>query len=95
MPQVTAKGEATLVVDIEFWCAKCGDGICSHYRERPRREGVFDAEPCEACLERAKEEGQEAGRDERQGEIDELKERVEELERKLMDAENVAKAIGA
>lgn len=79
MPQVT------VTADVEFWCAQCGKGICSNFSERPRRPGVFDAEPCADCLEAAKNEGVEEGRAERQDEIDSLQERVRELEQALQE----------
>ena len=49
-------------VNIEIYCS-CGEGICNHtvggtdYRGNP----IFTVEPCEKCLERAKEEGRDEG----------------------------------
>lgn len=80
MPEITVVGE------FEVWCANCGAGICGNFRERTRRPGVFDADPCEKCLENAREEGSATGFHERQTEVDQLQEQVRRLEKEISEA---------
>ncbi len=51
-------------VNIELYCAGCRQGICNNATAgttKTRREACFDIEPCEKCLQRAREEGYEEG----------------------------------
>ena len=48
----------TFDIDFEVFCARCGNGLCNQSdttQERGRNK--LTVEPCEKCLEEAKEEG--------------------------------------
>jgi len=44
-------------VNIEVWCS-CGEGLCGQTRAQ---RGSFTVEPCEKCLENARQEGYDEG----------------------------------
>lgn len=51
-------------VDFEVFCSDCESGICSNYTYRSsfgRGAHQFVAEPCEKCLNNARDEGYEKG----------------------------------
>ena len=48
-------------IKFEIWCS-CGNGLCNQTREV---EGGVSVEPCEKCLDAAKEEGHTDGYNER------------------------------
>ena len=51
-------------VDIEIFCAGCGEGLCNQStptRTAYRQQPAFQVEPCERCLSAAEERGYEAG----------------------------------
>jgi hypothetical protein len=49
-------------VDIEIYCAKCGAGICNSVQsQRKHNKEVFVVEPCDKCMETARDEGYEEG----------------------------------
>lgn len=51
-------------VDFEVFCRECKSGICSNYEYRSshnRGAHQFTAEPCDKCLENAREEGYDKG----------------------------------
>lgn len=49
-------------VEIELYCAKCGEGICANgTATKKRRQECFVIEPCEKCLERAESSGFDKG----------------------------------
>ena len=52
-------------LEFEVWCS-CGNGLCNHTRDR---KGGIEVEPCEKCLEKAREEGKEEGYNERDMEV--------------------------
>jgi len=63
MPDVT--------IDVEVYCARCGAGLCNQTEStftRTRQQPSFRVEPCEKCLEAAREEGYDAGLDAGQAE---------------------------
>lgn len=62
-------------VDIEVWCS-CGEGLCHQVSQRRGRTGNIQVEPCEKCLEAAREDGA----DSRDAEVDGLEERIATLE---------------
>lgn len=74
----------TSSIDLEFevFCVGCGEGICgnAHTRES-RRRGMPQViiEPCERCLEMARDEG-------RYEKEKEYEERISELEAELEEA---------
>ena len=54
-------------VEIEVYCKGCGRGMCNNTRvgkTNGRGQEYFDVEPCEYCLDKAKEEGKKEGYDE-------------------------------
>ena len=58
-----------ITVNIEIYCAVCGNGICQNATPRTQSSGynnepTFDIEPCEVCLENAKNEGHSEGHSE-------------------------------
>ncbi len=62
--------EAT--VNIELYCAKCNEGLCSNatfsiYRGYP----TFTIEPCENCLRDERDDGYQEGHDDAQKEHEE------------------------
>lgn len=53
-----------VTTNVEVYCAGCGAGLCNQTEStttRTRGEPAFRVEPCEACLEAAREEGREEG----------------------------------
>ena len=52
-------------IEFEVWCS-CGNGLCNQTRDR---KGGIEVEPCEKCLEKAREEGKEEGYNERDMEV--------------------------
>jgi len=51
-------------VNVEVYCARCGDGLCNQTEATTtynRREPSFRVDPCEKCLEVAKDEGDSEG----------------------------------
>lgn len=47
-------------IDIEIYCGKCGAGMCnntSFASTRNRSQPSFRVDPCEKCLEEARQEG--------------------------------------
>lgn len=74
--------EATVSLDFEVFCGKCGAGICSNAETRKSYRRLYPQitiEPCERCLEEAKETGEEKAREE-------MQKRIDELERELAEA---------
>ncbi len=56
MPDVT--------VNVDVYCGRCGDGLCNQttYKENyTGRDKAFHVEPCEKCLDAAKDEGDDKG----------------------------------
>ena len=50
-------------VNIELYCS-CGEGLCNQStptHTKTRGEPMFQIEPCQKCLDRAKDEGYEEG----------------------------------
>lgn len=54
MPELTVEVETTVAFDV--YCSGCGKGICHLVDVDDRRKRIH-VEPCEKCLEDAKEEG--------------------------------------
>ncbi len=51
-------------VDIEIFCARCGEGLCSNTtagRTHGRKYPFFNVSPCEKCLEESYDNGREKG----------------------------------
>ncbi len=48
-----------LKIDVEVWC-ECGAGLCHQSAAATKGTGVV-VEPCESCLDNAKEEGDSEG----------------------------------
>jgi hypothetical protein len=56
MPEVNA------TITWEIWCAKCGAPLCGNVScRRSIYDNRFDIEPCEKCLDAARNEGYEEG----------------------------------
>lgn len=56
----------SLELEFEVFCGRCGDGLCNNTREsasKGRRFPSIQVDPCERCLERAKDEGINSGYD--------------------------------
>lgn len=54
-------------ISIEVYCS-CGNGLCN--QTTCKKYGVITIEPCEDCLQKAKEEGYNAGAHDGQNERD-------------------------
>jgi len=52
-------------LEFEVWCS-CGNGLCNQTKGV---KGGIEVEPCEKCLEAAKEEGRDEGYNERDMEV--------------------------
>lgn len=81
--------EVTTTADVEFevFCAQCGAGLCGNCSTRESiRRGFPQAviEPCEKCLESAREEG----RNDSSSEADRLEDKISDLEREIARYEN-------
>ena len=53
-------------VEIEVYCAKCGEGLCGQteaVRTHGRRAPAFRVTPCQRCLDEKYDEGFEDGQD--------------------------------
>lgn len=64
MPSFNADITATVEVDFEVFCARCGTGLCSQSTggNTPKRKYPFvDVEPCEKCLDERYEKGYDIG----------------------------------
>lgn len=62
----TVKGDITTEVEIEveIYCMRCGAGLCKQSKAgntHGRNAPFIEVEPCEKCLETAKEEGRNEG----------------------------------
>lgn len=47
-------------IDIEIYCGRCGAGLCnntSFVSTRNRSQPSFRVDPCEKCLDEARQEG--------------------------------------
>ena len=54
MPEITTS--------FEVYCGSCGAGLCGNSRNASTRRGeAIEVEPCETCLEKARDEGYENG----------------------------------
>lgn len=62
---------ADVLVDVQVYCGGCGAGICGNVTQG-KREGEIHIDPCDKCLDEAKNEGFAEGNDEgyEQGLID-------------------------
>lgn len=52
----------SIEIDIEIFCGRCGQGLCqnsSSGRTREKQQPYFNVDPCERCLDEAKQEGYE------------------------------------
>lgn len=53
-----------ITVNVEVYCARCGEGLCGQtdsIRGYNRGEPQFRVEPCEKCLDVAKDVGDDEG----------------------------------
>lgn len=60
MPSFKVEVTGDAEVDFDVYCAKCGAGLCNNADTRAsRRRGMPQVaiEPCERCLDAAREEG--------------------------------------
>jgi len=53
------------LIEFEVWCS-CGNGLCN---QTTNVRGGVEVEPCEKCLERAKDEGYNEGYEAKDKEI--------------------------
>ena len=72
-------------IEIEFgvYCGTCGKGIChlaDTRKSHNRGTNQVTVDPCEYCMDNARDEARQEAMDEMQGEIDALRERISELE---------------
>ena len=52
----------TLELEFEVFCSVCGAGLCNNSSEgRNSHSQYISLEPCENCLEQAREEGRDEG----------------------------------
>ena len=54
-------------INIEIYCAECGEGLCNQTnfaKTRHRNEPSFRVQPCKKCLDNARNEGYEAAQEE-------------------------------
>jgi len=59
-----------IAVNIEVYCAKCGEGLCNQTeatKTRTRGEPAFRVEPCEHCLKESRNDGYDEGYRDGQG----------------------------
>lgn len=86
--QTTVKTEVDVDIDFEVFCARCGAGLCnqsdtrsSHNRNYPQ----VTVEPCDKCIETAKDEGYDKGYEKgyESGLKDGAAEALEEAEQRL------------
>ena len=59
-------------VEIEVYCAKCGEGLCNQteaVRTHGRRAPAFRVQPCERCLNEAESRGHDKGYDDARDEL--------------------------
>lgn len=66
MPIISGEVTTTAELEFEVFCGKCGEGLCnqSETGNTPRRGAPFvRVQPCEVCLDRAKDEGRSNGYD--------------------------------
>jgi len=69
-------------VDFEAFCGSCGTGMCHNVNtgKTPRRgKDCINIDPCEDCLEKAKQEAKEKAEAEYQSRIDDLEAELEAL----------------
>lgn len=52
-----------LTIEVDVFCARCGDVLQADFKEGYQGAKEVHAEPCEKCLDVAKDEGDEAGYD--------------------------------
>jgi flagellar biosynthesis/type III secretory pathway protein FliH len=73
--------EVSMNVNIEVYCAACGNGLCNQTeftRGRSRNQPQFRVEPCDKCLDSAKEKGYEEGYTEAETSLKDTVRRLEE-----------------
>lgn len=59
MPTISDRVDVEVEVDV--WCATCGEGLCNQSDFYPTGRRGLHVEPCRRCLEAAREEGERAG----------------------------------
>jgi len=60
MPEITGTVETEVTLDFQVWCGLCGAGLCNNVTTR---DLDITIDPCEACLEASKEDGDGEGYD--------------------------------
>lgn len=52
-----------VLIEVEVFCAECGDGLCNQTESKTRYPDVqgFHVAPCKACLRVARDEGYDEG----------------------------------
>lgn len=50
-----------ITIDVSVFCATCGDVLQAESKEGHYNSKQFDVEPCEKCLDAAKEVGDDEG----------------------------------
>ena len=67
MPELTEdiKVETTATIDFSVYCGKCGAGLCGNTTVESRYgKHSITIDPCETCLENARDEGREEAKNE-------------------------------
>lgn len=86
MPSFTVETTCAVDVDFEVFCERCGAGLCNQSSTGStsrRRSPYVRVEPCDKCLENEFEKGA----DSRDGELDDLRDKIRDLETRLQTAE--------
>lgn len=75
MPTVTANVEVQAEIDVEIYCATCGDGLCNQSQfveTRNRYQPSIRVEVCESCIKSAKREAYEEGYEKARAEFEDV-----------------------
>lgn len=62
MPEINTRLEVNINLEVEFWCERCGSGICNNVNNK-KEETRFTVEPCKSCLEDSYNEGYEKAKE--------------------------------
>ena len=60
MPLVNGDVTINVELEVEVFCAGCGAGLCKQSKAgntNYRKQTFIEVEPCEKCLEKARDEG--------------------------------------
>ena len=83
MPTITADVEVEAKVEFACFCVICGAGMCNNCKGRMPRRGIpyLDIEPCETCLQEARDAAVEEYKQQLVQEAEELREDNEAVRR--------------